>query len=121
VEVLSADVDEVLVDHVTIVAHLRLLGPFADLFADLHLVFRGEETRNLSGVDQVVDVLEEAFLDNLSVREQEADLLVVAASRPEKCPDVLMVFFLAITLRDFDLEALHFLHACTELGHRAAA
>jgi hypothetical protein len=80
VEVFSANLNEVSKDLVSVVAHVFSPSSGANLFANSGLVFWWEQLWHLTRVNQVVDILEEALLDNLSIREQEANLFIVSTS-----------------------------------------
>jgi len=77
VEVLPADLHEIRVNLVSVVATLSISGSLAHLVADRNLLVRRVQVRDLTTVEQVVDVLKEGLFDNLGVREQEYLGLVI--------------------------------------------
>ena len=67
------------------------------------LLVLGEEVRNFSRVEDVVDVFEELLLNNLAIAEHETELLVVDASTfCQKHSQVFMPFLLSIVFGNLD-------------------
>ena len=85
-----------------------LLGPWlsANHFADLHLFLHGEDIGNLSGVEQIVDILDEPLALDLTVGEEEDGGLVLPPGHDHDLFDIVVPFLHAVLLRDLDLEHL---------------
>lgn len=68
----------------------------------LEIIF-GEHTWNFSAAEQVVDVLEERFVDHVIFREDEAYLLVFEGCHFHDLEDVFSELCLTVILSDLDL------------------
>ena len=110
VQVLPALLDEEVVQLGGGLVPPDLLGPRADQLHDVHQLVLREEVRHLAGVEDVVEVLEEALVLDLRVVEQEHRLLVLPAALPQNRPEVLPPLRDPVALRDLDREE-------TVLGH----
>jgi len=83
VEVLSADLDEVGVDLVSVVSTIRFPGSGSHIIEDGDLLLWWEQVGDLTTVQQVVDVLQEGLLHDLGIGEQEYLREVVDGCTPE--------------------------------------
>ena len=70
---------------------------------DFLKVVLGEHAWDFSAAEQVVDVLEERFLDHVILREDEANLLVLEGSHLHDLEDVFSELCFTVILSDFDL------------------
>ena len=83
VEVLSADLDEIGVDLVSVVSAVRFAGSVSHVIEDGDLLVGWEQVGDLTTVQEVVDVLEEGLPHDLGVGEQEYLRQVVDGCAPE--------------------------------------
>ena len=70
-EVLTDSLDELLLDQFSATLDLNLIGK---LLVDVVLVLAEHEIWNLTGVQDVVDVLEEGLIEDLRICHGESDL-----------------------------------------------
>ena len=70
-EVLTDSLDELLLDQFSATLDLNLIGK---LLVDVVLVLAEHEIWNLTGVQDVVDVLEEGLIEDLRICHSESDL-----------------------------------------------
>lgn len=121
VEILAANRHEVRVDLVSAVTLADVPGLRGELIANGYLLIWWEQVRNLTTVQQVIDVFEEGLFDDLRVGEEEHLFLVLEACSPKQHSNVLVELLLPITLRDFDRESLLFIDAATKSCHGSSS
>mmetsp|Transcript_4456 Transcript_4456/g.13004 ORF Transcript_4456/g.13004 Transcript_4456/m.13004 type:complete len:222 (-) Transcript_4456:1864-2529(-) len=89
-------------------------GDFLLLELRGHLLEDGRQVRvvkevgHLAGREDIVDVLEKELVDDLSVREEEGDVLALVPRERENLLEVVAPITQAVGLRDFDHEELVF-------------
>ena len=79
-------------------------GVGADQLDYFGLLVCGVQARDLRGVQEVVQVLNEAFVLNLGVGEEEDSGLALAARGPQQLLDVVVPLDLAVGFGDFYLD-----------------
>jgi hypothetical protein len=85
-----------------------------DIADDLLELVGLEERGDLARVEQVVDVFQEALVDDLCVAEEEDDGLALHTGDHEQLLDVLPELGCAVAARELDLHALVVGHVCGE-------
>jgi len=119
VQVLSALLNEEVVNLISAITLFGLLCLLGHLIANGNLLVGWEQVWNLTTIEKVVDILKEGFFDDLSVGEQEDLGLVIDSRSSEETSDILVELLLFVTLRDFNGEGLHLLHGSGKSGHRS--
>lgn len=71
VEVFTAELDEITKNLVSILSNLGLSSLSCQLIADLCLFLRWEQIGHFSTIQQIIDVFQERFPHDLSIREKE--------------------------------------------------
>jgi len=66
-EILSADLYKVSIDLISVIARFGFSSSVTDFIADGDFLISWEEIWNLTTVEQVVDILKEGFLNELSI------------------------------------------------------
>mmetsp|Transcript_36696 Transcript_36696/g.116794 ORF Transcript_36696/g.116794 Transcript_36696/m.116794 type:complete len:681 (+) Transcript_36696:3332-5374(+) len=121
VQVLADELHKVRVDSVAALRLARRLGEWAHLVEDLRHVFFRHHVWHLTSVEQIVDVLHERLLHNLSVREEEHRRLVFATGLEHEALQVIVEGCRVIGARDLDGEARVVPHGAGKPHERRAA
>ena len=121
VEVLSADLDEVVVNLISAVTAVGFLCSLGHVIANGNLFIDWEQVWNLTTIKKVVNVFKERFFDDLGIREQEYLWLVVDSRSLEETSDVFVELLFFVTLGDFDGEVLHLVHGSGKSSHGSTA
>jgi hypothetical protein len=88
----------------------------------LIVIFLKEHSRNFTSVQQVVDILQELLLDDLSVGEQEDDRLILDTCLQQGRFHILAKVFDSVVARNLNREDGHVVHhVCSEFGEGSAA
>jgi hypothetical protein len=118
VEVLPDSFEE---ERTALIVSLDFLGVLhvgSDLVLYFVLVFGKHQIRNLTSVQDIVQVLHEGFLQNLGVSHCESDWLALDTGHEHEFLNEVSELNDAVTLHDFNLLELHIVNVGTEFDER---
>jgi len=109
--------DEVRVNFVSVLTFSDGTGTVCQLITNVDLLIHWEQVGNLTRVEQVVDVFEEALINDLGIREKELDSLFVDTALAQHLLDIFVPFFLTARFCDFNHEGGHGVNTGGKFGH----
>lgn len=117
-QVFADQINEMLKQNISGVVKSGFFGQWTNVSDDFFHIFRSPEVRNLSGVEDIVDIFKERFFDDLGVTEEENDWGVFGSSSLKELFEIFLPGLFLIVFSDFDGEYVLLPGVRSQLGKR---
>jgi 6-pyruvoyl-tetrahydropterin synthase len=121
VEALSALSNKVVELSVSAVTLSSFTSTGFDVFTDSSLLISREQVRDFSRVKKIVNIFQETFLHDLSIREEELYEFLVDTALAEEIFNVLMELLFSVGLSNFDRHGLDIVNSSSKSSHRLSS